>query len=832
MLVTCIALLASAMNFRQRLDAVRSADTDNQGWIVAQLEVDHQGLQIAMEQALLKPGTIDQSLPRIRREFDIFYSRVDILSSTMRDLEVPEDFTNKLRRLIYRRDQMAALIDALPPSDLEKVEELYQDVKDIYPLVRSLAVRALQIFVHETSSRREEEEKLFIRFFVQSLVLFVLMGIGTYLVIRLWRELESRTAQTSRIASSLSTAFNSTLNAVIVSDLQARILYCNDMTEKIFGFTSEQMVGQRVENLIIPDKMIERHIRDVEKFEHGGDGWLVGKGPTMITARHQNGSEFPVEISLVADTDISGQPVIVAFFRDVSEQVAAERQMREALKQAEQAAQAKSMFLATMSHEMRTPLHGLMASLGLMDEEDLSPANQALLKTARDSSERALAQVNDVLELTRMGESQSTPEEFAPSRIAADIVDELQPLASQRNNRLQLVTHGPHDLYRLKGLPAAFSRALYNLAGNAVKFTENGQITLSLTLECDGHKKMHLIVSVEDTGIGIAPEDQDRIFQNFETVGRSEINSNMGTGLGLSIAKLAVEQQGGHLRLESTVGKGSRFYFTIPVGLADLSAPPPPAKPADSTPLQRDLKPLDILVVEDNEVNLTLMCEMLKRLGHRPDQAHNGQVAVGKAHQKRYDVILMDFSMPVMDGPAAAAAIRDGDGHSAHSIIIGVTALIDATAGTGTASAMNAVLIKPVSQSKLNDTLHQYAAGSAWSTPTLLPEAPADDAPVSPKLEELKELMGDETAIRLMRATLADAALAIEAITAIALPLTERAATIHNAVGSCGVMGLLDLSETLSEAECMALAGRDPAQGGLAETANKLLEESRQEFRL
>ncbi|SMO53289.1 PAS/PAC sensor hybrid histidine kinase [Thalassovita litoralis] len=828
MLVTCIALLASAMNFRQRLEAVRSADSDNKGWITAQLEVDYQGLLLTVEHTPRTADETEKYLSAVRREFDVYYSRIDILETAMRRLNLSNGYKAKLARLVASRDEMAAQIDALTVNDLDPtIEKLHRELEDMAPLVRSVAVDAVQIFAYVAAERRAQEERLFIRFLAQSLILFVLMGIGTYLIVRLWRELEKRTVQAARVASSLTTAFNSTLSAVIIADLDARVLFCNDMAEQIFGYPVEQMVGQSIETLIIPDHMVEGHIKKVEKYRDTGQGWVMGKGPVLLPARHADGSDLFVEVSLVSDTDISGKPVIVAYIRDVSEQVTSREKLQDALEQAQQAAQAKSMFLATMSHEMRTPLHGLMASLGLIDEHDLNAANQALLKTARDCSERALAQVNDVLELTRMGEIQSRPEEFSPSRIAADIIDELQPLATQRNNRLQLITRGPHDLYRLQGLPFAFSRALYNLAGNAVKFTQNGQITLTLTLECDAHDQLRLNVSVEDTGIGIAPEDQERIFRTFETVGRSEIDANMGTGLGLSIANLAVEQQGGQLHLDSVVGQGSRFYFTIPVSLSNLDTPAPVATTPAPVPA-RALDNLDILVVEDNEVNLTLMCEMLKRLGHRADPAHNGQVAVQKAKQRHYDVILMDFSMPVMDGPAATHAIRTGGGPSAQSVILGVTALIDATAGKGPAQLMNEVLVKPVSQSQLNETLQKFLGTSPAHSPA---PTPAPDAP-SPRMEELKELMGADTAVHLMRATLADATLAIEAMQAAALPLPQRAATIHNAVGSCGVMGLLDLSETLSEAECMALAGRDPANSDLAEIATHLLEESRREFRL
>lgn len=830
MLVSSIALLISAMAFQQRLDAIRSASSDNGGWVVAQLEVDHLGLMLTLDAAALemRPDVTaplsSETLARVKREFDIFYSRIDIFTTSLQRMGVAEELQARADRLKTIRDRLANRIDAIDEKDTGALIAFREAVQASYPMVREVTVAGLQEITTETARVRQEERQLFVRFFLQSLVLFVLMGAGTFLAVRLWHELETRTAEMGRIAAMLSTAFNSSQNAVIVTDPHSRILYSNTRARLILGYTSEQLLGMQAEDILILDPPRSDAQSETQS--------LIDKGAMVRACRSLNGREIPVDVSLVEDQDISGNPIVILFIRDISAQIEAETNLRAALVQAEQAARAKSMFLATMSHEMRTPLHGLMASLGLIEEDQMTPTNRALLKTARDCSARALDQVDDVLELTRLGESIETPVAFNPARIAADIVDELQPLAKNSNNRIELITKGAFDRHRLEGLPSAFSRAIYNLAGNAVKFTRNGVITIRLNMGEEISDERDLRVEVEDTGIGIAPEDQKRIFESFETVGPSEVNATMGTGLGLPIARLAIERQGGTLGVSSTPGVGSKFFFTIRLRVSEATEPLSILTRPMTETLIEDY-PRRVLVVDDNDINLTLMSEMVRRMGHHPDTALNGQEAVDKAQANVYDVILMDFSMPVMDGPTAAAIIRQTSGPSAQAVIIGVTALIGAHTDQGQAAAMDDILTKPVSQQQLARAIRNTVRDRASIT---VPESILKEPPLTEGrdavtvMQELGEMVGKDTAVRLIRGTLADADAALAAMTNPDMSLEAKTRIIHNAVGSTGVIGLEDLTETLSEAETLARAGRDPGDRNLVAAAKALLQEFRAEF--
>lgn len=818
MSIASIALILSAFQFRNRLEAIRSADTDNEGWVVAQLEVDIQDLNLAVEYFLRAPEDRENALRSIRQEFDIFYSRVDITEGTLKRLTQPDDLQKPILRLTAERDRIATLVDKLTVSDVGNVETLRRNIENLYPLARQIAVRALQLFSQQYTDARNSEQILFRGFFVQSMLLALLVSGGAFMVVHLWRILEHRTKQADRMAAMLETAFDSMLSAVIVTDKTGLILSCNNQAEAMFGFSSDQMNGAKVEDLIVPDSLAERHSKAVQRYAREGKTSLIGAGPTKTIAKRADKTEFPVEIALVADTDMQGRDIVLGFLRDVSKQVSDEKRLKEALKKAEDASQVKGMFLSTMSHEMRTPLHGLMAALGLIDQDRLDPESRNYLATAKQCSERALEQINDVLDLTRVGESKPRPEEFSPTSIAADILDELQPLAQRNGTKISLATAKSFKSLRLVGLRVAFSRALYNLVGNAVKFTNDGHVKISLSLEDITHDQVLMTVTVRDNGIGIDPRHHERIFQKFETLPNAGHQS--GSGLGLSIADLAVRQQGGQISIQSNVGIGSTFQFTVP--LKKLSKSPERSLGAESIKAYPDeaFYMLKVLVVDDNDVNLTLMKAMVEKLGHKASVASGGLQAMRQAQRAAYDVILMDFSMPEMDGPTAAAKIRNGNGPSAKARIVGVTALIEALSNDPAFYSMDEVLVKPISHAQLASTLCR--AQDTKGAPQI---AKAEQTPVRQALQDLTKMLSEEDALQLITATLTEAHTALAAMLDNSLPITQKAEIIHKVVGSTAMIGFHDLSEAFSEAEEMAQRGLDPGLGPLVGITRKRLDD-------
>ena len=842
-LMMCVSglLLANAVHFRDKLESTRLYSTDNEGWMVSRLETDAHTLLHEIDDHLLLVDMDRDHEAMIRAKFDVLYSRIEIIRRALKRYPVSAEHQAQLDKLISWREAAAAEMDAGATFNKGGLTDLRASVDQMLPEFRDFAFECLEVFSVEADAKKKEEERLFFRFYLESIILLALMALGTFLIRRLWKELERRNGQIAQVASSLSAAFDCALSAVIVTDLRCKILYCNAMFGKIFGQDVEKVMGQTAPKLILPPELLDAHETEMEKIRAVAPENRYVLGPRIMPARRADGTEITIEVTMMTDRDVSGNGVIVSFMRDITEQLAFEEKLREAARVAEQAAHAKSMFLATMSHEMRTPLHGLMASLSLVDTSKIDADTKSLLKTANDCSKRALDQINDVLDLTQLGETAPPREDFSPARIVADIADELRALAEQNENALTLEIAPELQNKIIRGWPVAFSRAIYNLAGNAVKFTTHGQITIRLCTNDNAIGGGCMTVSVEDTGVGIAPEMQEKIFEAFESavpIGSRQIGKH-GTGLGLAIAQRAVQQQGGQLELESQLGEGSRFYFTIP--FAKAISPVLQVGQTAGKPDWTETGRLNILVVENHPVNSALMSRMLERLGHTVECAENGQIAVDKANLRHFDAILMDFSMPIMDGVMAAQIIREGRGPSANSVIFGVTAT-SAAANEKLGAIFDKILIKPIGIEKIDQNLRSfrhrflYTSHALSAVPAAVSAAAVTDLSAmtvlvqDPTFDQITQVMGQETANGLLAEVLQEAAEALKALSDDELTNGEQIALIHKSAGACAMMGLQELAETLSEVETCLRCHQCEAMGMLGTLAGKQLNELRKEF--
>lgn len=846
LLVSSVALLISAFSFENRLDDVHRANSDNTGWIIAQLEVDQQDLMLRLSRTL-PSSTAEQEgavvtavdLQRIKQDFDILYSRITVFEAALQRLLASDDLFEEFDKLKVIRQDLADQIDAIQTPDVAALQAFETSVVAAYPLVREVAVAALQETVSHTAKMRQQDHSVFLIFLVQSIVLVALMVLSAVLAMRIWRDLEEKTAEKFRIGGLLARAFDSTLNAVLVTDQNARILYSNPMAQKIFGTQNASIVGLNIDHVI---SLEDSRVPDAgaESGTFGGFAALIDAGPKIVGSKSADGSPIFVEMLLVRDRDLAGREVVICFIRDITDQVVAEEGLKDALRVAEKASSAKSAFLATMSHEMRTPLHGIMASLELMKDSRLDAADLNLLETAEACSHRALTQINNVLEMARLGQQHEPPSDLRPDLIAQDIVRELKPLADTSHNTLELVMQGPFQSYAFEGLPYTFSQVLYNLVDNAIKFTENGSVMVRLFLSEAHSGTATLFVEVADTGIGISEEAQTYIFEEFKTADPSDISPKSGTGLGLAIAKRGVDMQGGELLLCSFPGEGSRFHFKIPLKAVPAETRTPPGLPEAADADMAGHMPKSILIVDDSQVNLALMREMLHRMGHEVDLAENGEVAVEKAGQTHYDAILMDFSMPVMDGPTAAEHIRAMQTAPGQVAIIGVTALIDAHSDPRNRALFDEILIKPVGQAQLAATLEACTSPQGGTaTPVMQIAEPfqpsdgileAEDDDASGSFDEVVSLVGEDTAIRLLKTSFDDVDLALETMADTGMAVADKAGPIHKSVGSTALLGLEELSEALSEAERMALSGTDPNTSELPKLIEALLKEARIDF--
>ncbi|MBW7860818.1 MAG: response regulator [Rhodocyclaceae bacterium] len=383
-------------------------------------------------------------------------------------------------------------------------------------------------------------------------------------------------------------------------------------------------------------------------------------------------------------------------------------QLIDARQAAEQASEAKSAFLANMSHEIRTPMNGVIGLAQLALEEDLSASARSHLEMILGSAEDLLVIINDILDFSKIeaGRLDFVEEPF-DLRLSLDKALSPVRLGAERKGLDLSLKVNESVPFRVSGDPARLKQVLLNLLSNAVKFTHEGSIGLEVTtLEHNAdHARLQFVVS--DTGIGIAPEKQARIFEAFTQADGSVNRAYGGTGLGLTISQRLVDLMGGQLRLQSVPGKGSRFIFDARFRVAVAETP----GPVSATDPELPSVALKILVAEDNAINRRLMAGLLEKLGHRFSFARDGQEAVDAFQSEEFDVVLMDMQMPVVDGLKATRLIRalESTEQRTPTPIVALTAnAMQGDRERCLEAGMNAYLSKPVRTADLVATLACY----------------------------------------------------------------------------------------------------------------------------
>lgn len=789
-----VMLAANALSFRTNLDASRAAASDNRVWTTSQLEVDHNNLLLALDGA--RYGASEAEKNYLPVAFDIYYSRVDILYAALKFGNLPPSLRSYLEKAVSSRDALALLFDSLDIEDPTALAGFTAKVQSISPLLRNIALESLAYFIADANLSREHEVLLWTRFLAGSLVLVGLMAAAVCFALLLRRQLSDQIDLVQSAANNIRMVYDASMMAVVVSDLDGKVVLFNAAAEKVFGCNAADMFGRDIAVAMIPPHRRAAHHRAMKQLRDGGVDLLLTGKPKFTTSLDAKGREFPIELTIHANRDTNGKALLIAFIRDVSEQLLHESNLREARDEARRHAESRTMFLATMSHEMRTPLHGLLASLDLIDEPRQSPETRRLLTTARDCAQRSVAQITDVLDLIQIDESQEPATAFAPAQVVQCIVAELGAVALERGNRLQVNVTGASKDQLWLGSAKTFARVMYNLIGNALKFTEEGSVQIDLAVKPVGAGGCRLAVAVQDSGIGIAQSEQAHIFDLFVTSPSSGAGRRQsGTGLGLPIARKGVEKMGGQLYLDSALGQGSRFYFQIPLAALPASMPPEIAQLHRVQPQQFDLS---CLVVDDNSVNLDLTAQMLRQLGCKVLAHDNGLGAVSAAAQMQYDVIFMDLNMPGgISGGEAARQIRKLEQidpqRFAKSCIVALTA--DTTFGSPASlveQGMDYVLHKPVRTLDLVRLLSTLGEGLNRSGQS------EHSSESDTGFDELIALMGPLSAKRLLDGVVSDLRAVQAALVAEASP--PLADLLHRAIGSAGIVGLASLCRTLSEA--------------------------------
>ena len=507
-------------------------------------------------------------------------------------------------------------------------------------------------------------------------------------------------------------------DGMLVVDANGHILMTNPQLDKLFGYAAGELHGLPIETLV-PQAVRGRHVGERDGFIGHGTSRQMGSVGADLHGLRKDGSEFSVEIGLSRLPAIADRGVCVcASVRDISDRKQAEAEVVRAKEIAEDATRAKSDFLANMSHEIRTPMNAIIGMSHLALRTQLDKKQRNYIEKVHRSAENLLGIINDILDFSKIEAGKMSIEDI-PFRLE----DVLQNFASMIGLKAEdkglelLFSSAPNLPTALVGDPLRLGQILVNLGNNAAKFTERGEIVVGaeLAAEADGRVELHFWV--KDSGIGMTPEQCERLFQSFSQADSSITRKYGGTGLGLAISRKLVELMGGRIWVDSTPGAGSTFHFRAWFGQH--------AEGQSRRMFHADeLLGLRVLVVDDNASAREILSTMARSFGLEVDVADNGESALrmlveaeGKALP--YDLVLMDWRMPVMDGVEALRRMQAGAVMHVPSVIM-VTAFGRDEAHEEAVRqqvALPSVLTKPVTPSTLLEAIGE-ALGKGVVTET------------------------------------------------------------------------------------------------------------------
>jgi PAS domain S-box-containing protein len=476
-----------------------------------------------------------------------------------------------------------------------------------------------------------------------------------------------------------------------------RILECNAAFRNLLGYTPEEVFALTIYDFKVGDR--QDCDRRIQSILEAGESTA-----SECQYRLKDGSLIEVSVNTSLIT-YGGRNSLCTVVRDITERKRAEEELQRAKEAAEAASLAKSEFLANMSHEIRTPMNGIIGMTELALYTPLNPEQRDYLESVKASSASLLTVINDILDFSKVEAGKLDLEEVDFSLRDA-LASTMKPLGLRAHQKgLELaVKISPEVPDALLGDPVRLRQVLVNLAGNAIKFTEQGEVVVQVETMRQTVGEVCLHLSVTDTGIGIAQEKQEQIFKAFTQADGSVTRIYGGTGLGLSISAKLVQMMDGKIWVESESGCGSTFHFTVRMKLQSAAA----AQSAEVAKV--DLRGLPVLVVDDNATNRQILHQMLRNWQMRPTMVESGQDALKSMAEARlagepFLLVLLDAEMPGMDGFTLADQIRRSPDHASVTIMMLTANTPRLDTARSIELGINAYLAKPVAQSNLLDTI-------------------------------------------------------------------------------------------------------------------------------
>ena len=487
-------------------------------------------------------------------------------------------------------------------------------------------------------------------------------GLGSIMIMFLHgviNRYERKFEHQQRRISLLTLAIEQSPNMVVITDLYQRVTNVNGAFIRLTGFTAEQALGRKPSELLRSGKTPRETYDDLRQCLDSGRPW---RG--QFYNHRADGTEFITSATIwPIKNELGDLTNYLSLQEDITDQVTTQAALTAALDTANKASRSKSEFLATMSHEIRTPMNAIIGFTRGLLRDVKDPKVVSRLNKIALSSNHLLRIINDILDMSKIeaGKMIRNQENFSLKQLLSEVEGQVKDKAEAQGLELVMdISSEIPDL--LCGDALRISQCLLNYAGNAVTFTNKGSVTFRITLESRTSAGYLIRFTVEDTGIGIGRDALDRLFLPFEQADKSTTRQFGGTGLGLALNKNLAELMGGSVGVDSTLGKGSSFWFTAMVEPAlDLRAKArPETKPPENAPLilSRNYAQAKLMVVEDVAINREIIMDMMEEVGIKPDFAENGEVAVTMARQTHYHLIFMDMQMPVMDGMKATEIIR------------------------------------------------------------------------------------------------------------------------------------------------------------------------------